>query len=197
MLRVSPRVCQKDTSMSVHAELKPHPATPSDAIRRISVALARESASGALCATFRVEGTIARLQLPEPVPPMRTDGLWQHSCFEIFLRADGADSYHEFNFASSGAWAAYRFAAPRGDRSSPAMTAPRIQCERGLASFAMTATLPLNDLPECANATTLQAGLAAVMEDERGMLTYWALAHCSPQPDFHDPASFSMTVPAR
>jgi hypothetical protein len=59
----------------------------------------------------------------------------------------------------------------------------------------MSATLPLAGLPECAQ--TLRAGLAAVIEDERGQLAYWALAHRSTQPDFHDPASFTMQVPAR
>ena len=192
-------MCQKDPSMSVNAELKPHAATPPDAIRRIAVSLDRDVESGTLRATFRVEGAIARLHLPEPAPapPMRTDGLWQHSCFEIFLQADGADSYHEFNFASSGAWAAYRFDRARSGRSSPVMAAPHIECERELARFVMTATLSLNDLPECASAATLRAGLAAVIEDERGMLTYWALAHHSPQPDFHDPAAFRMSVPTR
>ena len=77
------------------------------------------------------------------------------------------------------------------------MAAPHIECERELARFVMTATVPLNDLPECASAATLQAGLAAIIEDERGMLTYWALVHHSPQPDFHDPATFRMSVPTR
>jgi hypothetical protein len=61
----------------------------------------------------------------------------------------------------------------------------------------MSATLPLAGLPECAQAQVLRAGLAGVIEDERGQLAYWALAHCSTQPDFHDPASFTMLVPAR
>ncbi len=183
--------------MSARAELKPHAATRPDAIRRITVALARDAATGALRISWHAEGAIARLRLPDPAPPLRADGLWQHSCFEAFLRSDTADSYHEFNFAPSGAWAAYRFTGRRSGQSAPAMTTPRIETTRDATSLVLTAVVPLDELPELAQATTLRAGLAAVLEDQRGALAYWALAHHAPQPDFHDPAAFNMIVPAR
>ena len=191
------RVCQKELPMSASAELVPHAATHSDAIRRIAVTLDRDGGSGALRIRYRIDGEIARLRLPEAAPPQRADGLWQHSCFEAFLRADDADSYYEFNFAPSGAWAAWRFTGRRVGRSSPVMTAPPIQAERAAASFWLSATLLLTELPDLARARLIHAGLAAVIEDQRGMLSYWALKHASPQPDFHDPATFRMIVPAR
>jgi hypothetical protein len=66
--------------------------------------------AGALHLTYRVEGDIAQLQLPQQKPPARTDGLWRDTCFEAFLRAPGSSAYDEFNFSPSGEWAAYRFA---------------------------------------------------------------------------------------
>lgn len=185
-----------DLTLSIHAELIPHGAPP-EAIQRIAVALDRDTESGALRVMFQVEAVIARLRLPEPAAALRADGLWQHSCFEIFLRAGHAESYYEFNLAPSGAWAAYRFAGRRSGRSSPVMTAPRIECGREPGSLVMLATLALGELPDCARAASLQAGLAAVIEDEHGALSYWALAHRSPQPDFHDPAGFEIAVPGR
>lgn len=192
---MSGRVCQKEPVMSASAELIPHAVTAADAVRRIAVRIDRVEDPGALRIRWHVEGDIARLRLPVPAEALRADGLWQHSCFELFLQAAHADSYHEFNFAPSGAWAAYRFAGRRHGRSAPQIPAPRIECASQPESFALTATLPLTGLPECAQA--LRAGLAAVIEDERGQLAYWALAHRSTQPDFHDPASFTMQVPAR
>ena len=43
---------------------------------------------------------------------------------------------------------------------------------------------------------TISAGLSAVIEDARGGLSYWALTHGANQPDFHDPATFVLRLPA-
>ncbi len=52
-------------------------------------------------------------------------------------------------------------------------------------------------LPELGGRATLHAGLGAVIEDARGMLSYWALAHRAAQPDFHDPRTFRLRLGAR
>jgi hypothetical protein len=180
------RVCQK---------LVLHPASRCEAVCGIDASIARNPAGGVRI-SFRIDGAIGRLHLPAAAPPLRADGLWQHSCFEAFLRADGADSYHEFNFAPSGAWAAYRFTGRRTGRSPPVMTAPSIQAGRAATSYRMNAVVTLGELPDLARAATIHAGLTAVIEDEHGALSYWALAHAAPQPDFHDPATFTFALPA-
>ena len=180
------RVCQK---------LVLHPASRPGVVQGVEVAIARD-APGALRISFRIAGEIGRLRLPAPAAALRADGLWQHSCLEGFLRADGADSYHEFNFSPSGAWAAYRFAGRRAGRTLPVMTAPAMQTERNDGSFGLSAVLPLAELPDLARASTIHAGIAAVIEDEHGTLSYWALAHAAPEPDFHDPATFTLVLPA-
>lgn len=161
----------------------------------MDVAIARD-APGALGISFRITGEIGRLRLPAAAPPLRADGLWQHSCLEAFLRADGADSYHEFNFSPSGAWAAWRFTGRRAGRTSPVMTAPAIASERGAGSFGLSAVLPLGELPDLARGATIHVGLTAVIEDKRGTLSHWALTHAAPEPDFHDPATFTLVLPA-
>jgi hypothetical protein len=178
------RVCQK---------LVMHPASRCEAVRSMEVGVARH-APDALEVSFRINGEIGRLRLPAPAMALRADGLWQHSCFEAFLQADDGGSYHEFNFSPSGAWAVWRFTGRRAGRSSPVMTAPAIRTESAAGSFDLRAVLPISELPDLARAATIRAGLTAVIEDEHGVLSYWALAHTSPQPDFHDPATFTLVL---
>ncbi len=40
-----------------------------------------------------------------------------------------------------------------------------------------------------------QVGLAAVIEDRRGRLSYWALAHPPGEPDFHHRDCFALELP--
>jgi hypothetical protein len=126
---------------------------------------------------YRIAGDAARLRLPTSGFARRADGLWQHSCFEVFLRVGTGASYYEFNFAPSGDWAAYRFGRPRSERSSPDLPAPRVECRSFPEGYELSATLPLAALPEFARASAIEAGIAAVIEAEDGTLSYWALAH--------------------
>jgi len=178
--------------MPQNAELVLHPATPGSTVSGIAVAIERADTEMRL--SYRLSGDIARLRLPEPAEALRTDSLWQHSCFEAFLRPDGGDRYYEFNFAPSLAWAVYCFAARRGDRELPELGTPAIACRRDAESFEMRVRLPLDGVPELAQAESMDAGISAVVEDARGLLTYWALAHASREPDFHDPATFRMRI---
>ena len=186
------RPCARKQEMPQNADLVLHPATPGGAVSGIAVAIERDGSD--LRLSYRLEGDIARLQLPEPAEAMRTDSLWQHSCFEAFLKPDDGDRYYEFNFAPSSAWAVYGFAARRGDRELPEVAVPAIASRRDAGTFEMTVRLSLGGLPQLAQAPALDAGICAVIEDARGLLTYWALAHASREPDFHDPATFRLRI---
>lgn len=179
---------------TLSAELTAHPSSPCDAVRRVEAQIGIGPQPGEIAIRFRIDGDIDRLELPQVELPRRLDGLWQHSCFEVFLRPDGSDSYHEFNFAPSGDWAAYRFAARRRDRSAPAMPAPQIEFRRLPDACTLSAQIPIALLPELAQAVALDAGLSAVFETLDGSLSYWALAHGGDMPDFHDPAAFALRV---
>ncbi len=178
----------------VSAELLPHPSSACGAIRRFHAAIEFGPSLEELRISFRVDGEIGQLQLPERGSALRKDGLWQHSCFEAFLRSDAGDYYYEFNFAPSGNWAAYRFASRREGRQSPAMPAPLLEFRRAADVFELNSTIALSGIPDFAEAQALQAGLAAVIEDQNGGLSYWALAHRAAQPDFHDPETFGLRV---
>jgi len=176
------------------AELEAHPAQPCAHLRRVTASIGVGRSPQVLRICFRVEGDIARLRLPERGAAQRRDGLWQHTCFEAFLRPDASVSYHEFNFAPSGDWAAYRFGAPRGDCTLPAMPAPSIRFDAGADHCTLAAELDVAAIPDLARAAALAAGLAAVIETTAGDLSYWALAHTGPRPDFHDPATFRLRL---
>ena len=179
------------------AELVAHPSSPCDAIRRFEAALETAKVPGELEIRFRLDGDFSRIRLPPGELARRRDGLWQHTCFEAFIRPDGSDSYHEFNFAPSGHWAAYRFAGRRRDQTTPELPAPRIECRRLPEGSSLSARIAIAALPELAQATSLDAGLTAVIETTDGARSYWALAHGGDKPDFHDPATFTLRVPAR
>ena len=182
---------------TLSAELTAHPSSPCDAIRRLEAGFETAKFPGELEVRFRMDGDFTRIRLPPAELARRRDGLWQHTCFEVFLRPDGSDSYHEFNFAPSGDWAAYRFAGRRRDQTTTELPAPRIDCRRLPDGCTLSAQFEIAALPELAQAASLDAGLTAVIETTDGARSYWALAHGGARPDFHDPATFTLRVPAR
>ncbi|HLG53530.1 MAG TPA: DOMON-like domain-containing protein [Steroidobacteraceae bacterium] len=179
--------------MNANLVLIPHTASGCEAVRRIDVSVVR-AAADSICFAYRIEGDISRLRLPETIGPYRQDGLWQHSCFEAFLRPDGSEAYFEFNFSPSGAWAAYRFSGRRTGRYVPELKQPQAEVRRGPDMLALNVRISLDELPELAKATTISAGLTAVIEDAKGNLSHWALAHGKARPDFHDPLTFKLRI---
>jgi hypothetical protein len=179
------------------AELIPHPATPCPAIRHFAVEVDTTGLPAALVILYRIAGDAGLLHLPPTGFARRADGLWQHTCFEAFLKAVPGASYHEFNFAPTGDWAAYRFGRLRGERSTPEMPPPRMECRHFPEGYELSATLAIAALPELARASEIEAGLATVIEAQDGTLSYWALAHAGAKPDFHDPATFSLRLSPR
>jgi hypothetical protein len=164
-----------------------HPATSSEALRRLEVHLQR-AADETLTIRYTVHGRIADLKVPPPLAgELRRDELWRHTCFEAFIQAPGA-AYQEFNFAPSGAWAAYAFIGyRRGMQTLAAAEPPRIEVQRTAATMVLAATLR----PSLAPA---RLALAAVLEENDGRLSYWALAHPADRPDFHHPDSFQLEL---
>ena len=160
-----------------------HPATPAQAVRRLEVCVQR-AAGGTLKIRYTVHGRIADLKVPAPLAgERRREELWRHTCFEAFISAAGA-AYHEFNFAPSGAWAAYAFRDYRqGMQPLAAAEAPGIDVQRTAAALMLEATLRPSIEPA-------RLALAAVLEENDGRLSYWALTHPADRPDFHHPGSF-------
>src|SRR6266540_2290297 len=89
-----------------------HPHTRSRIAGSVT-AQATRNAEGKLALSYSIFGNPARMRIPAPGPARIGWKLWRHTCCEVFVRAKGADSYHEFNFSPSGEWTAYAFSRYR------------------------------------------------------------------------------------
>ncbi|MFA5530691.1 MAG: DOMON-like domain-containing protein [Thiohalomonadaceae bacterium] len=170
------------------------PFEPHTAVQCISGQAARNG--GGLQVSFLLQGDLARLCVPPPQTPAAADGLWRHTCFELFVAQPGAPGYLEFNFSPSGAWAVYAFERYRQrvplDDGLVAAAAPSIKVHGTADSLQLAATARW-PLPTAGYGRgRLVVGLAAVIEthDTAAQLSYWALRHPGVQPDFHHRDAF-------
>ena len=164
--------------------LLPHPATqPADPPFKVWASVDHMSSLGAVATTniwFGIGAPADRFVIPATEEPRRRDELWKTTCFEAFLRAQGEDSYREWNFAPSGDWAAYDFSACREGMAAADVTEPYIRMEDNMRWWTLGATIAVG--PD----HSWHLGLSAVLEEKDGTKSYWALAHCDPEkPDFH------------
>jgi hypothetical protein len=171
--------------------LRLHPNSLSFAATQLEVDVARPGTS-TLVLSYAVTGRMRDLQLPPVVPMTRTDELWRHTCFEAFLRTLPGAAYHEFNFAPSTQWAAYRFSSYRSRiRAASALRTPQIEVQSSPERFSLQATLELDELSNLPPNATLRLGLAAVIEETSWHKSYWALVHPPGKPDFHHSDGFA------
>lgn len=151
--------------------------------------------SGALALTYALKGELSRLRIPPPGPPRRTDRLWEHTCFEAFISVKGDPAYREFNFAPSGEWVAYAFRRYR-EREPLAEEgpAPKIAVRRAGSGLELDAVIDPDRLPAIAPGARLRLALSAVIEEEDGTISYWALRHPPGKPDLHHPDAFALEI---
>lgn len=174
--------------------LKIHPDSRCPAVSQVEVRVTRPRA-GTLMLRYIVSGDIGVLVLPPLGESARTAVLWQHTCFEAFIRPGLDEAYYEFNFASSTQWAAYRFDRHReGMRIAGEIDAPRIELERTPDRFRLQATLQWNESSDLGRGATWRLGLSVILEQTDGHKSYWALAHPPGKPDFHHADCFALKL---
>ncbi len=181
--------------------LRPHPTSPDAAepgsgpVGRLLATMFAPPEGGAVF-EFRLEDCrLGKLAIPAAQPSEPTDGLWQHTCFEVFLGVPGEPQYREYNFSPSGQWAVYAFNAwrERSEDFAPA-AAPEIHCTQDEGTLVLEAHVPAELLPTVPAGSDLQVNLAAVIERKDGQLEYWTLRHVAAQPDFHARETFVLTL---
>lgn len=155
------------------------------------------AASGTLVVNHSLSGKIEKLRVSTAGPVRRGDNLWQHTCFEIFIAAAENPGYYEFNFSPSGEWAIYRFFhyRERAPVENMDRILPSASWHHSSDLLTLYANIDLNDLPEIARIRPMRLGVSAVIEDENGSLSYWALKHPASKPDFHHPEGFALAIP--
>ena len=168
-------------------------------VRALSVSGALHR-SGVLALEFQVAADLRELRFaPATCHARRSDELWRQTCFELFAARDDEPGYCEFNFTPSGEWAAYTFAAYRSSRHDAAQD--RIDVSTQAAA---DGPLRLRARMNLATALGLDAqalarerwrlNCSAILEDNAGALSYWAVHHPGAQPDFHDRAGFAIAL---
>lgn len=162
----------------------PHLLHPPHAVQSVAVTL--ERAGDGLRLAFLLTGELDAVVIPAPAPSQRADGLWESTCFEVFVRGEGL-AYAEYNFSPSGEWAAYAFDDHRhGKREAAA--AVTIDCRRDGNTLALDVTLAAT-FPDHA-----RLALSAVVEEKGGAKSFWALAHRAGPPDFHHETCFALRL---
>lgn len=169
--------------------LKLHPDFVCPPVREIAVDVSR-SAPGSFTFHYTLTGTAADLAIQPPGPAHRADDLWEHSCFEAFVRPEGSQAYWELNFAPSSEWAVYGLDSYRsGMTAQEAIAPPAIETAITANGLHLMAQIEL-DLQG-----PVDLALSAVIEEANGRKSYWALAHPSGKADFHHPDSFVLKLP--
>jgi hypothetical protein len=161
--------------------LLPHPQNPASAVRRVAAEALRKAAG--LAFRYRIEGRLEKLRLPSrgELP------LWRHTCCEAFVGSAASPAYLELNFSPAGDWAAYAFGDYRA--GSPVEVA-----DPGIAVQHFGHGLELTAAARHAVAGPLRIALAAVIEEQDGTLSYWALRHPAGKPDFHHRDGFALEL---
>ena len=181
--------------------LHPHPARPAGPLRGLT-ASGGIGPGGRMQFEFELHGDLDSIRIEKPAGrPQRRHELWRHTCFECFA-APGADPrYLELNFSTSGDWAAYAFAGYRERRADLGTTrvavaarnlgreALQVDVEAGLDAAWVAG-------PDAPPGAAWLLNIAAVIEDIDGTLSYWAVHHPRPAPDFHDRAGFRVALPS-
>jgi hypothetical protein len=176
------------------AVLTAHLSTPSDAVRSLGVQV-RADEPGILVFQYSLEADMSRVRFPHSGPGRRADTLWKHTCFEAFVAPAEESGYYEFNFSPSLDWAIYRFSAYRNGMSPAEVgRVPEISVRRREDGLDLQSAVTLSEIADLRDARHLRIALAAVIEDQNGRLSYWALRHPPGKPDFHHPNGFALEI---
>lgn len=172
-------------------ELACHAAHPALAVSAVSARIIALDPNW-LVLRWRVEGA-SRVVLPPFAGKGRVDGLWQTTCFELFVKGEGTAGYAEFNLSPSQRWAAYDFSGYReGMAPRPCPRDPVCTPRRGQSVLIFDAAIPAAALPPL----PWRFGLSAVIEEEGGRKSYWAITHPPDRPDFHHETCFAGVLAA-
>lgn len=171
--------------------LEPHPDFPPLEVSGIEARIIGRDENW-MRVRWRIEGS-CQLVVPAFAGKGRADELWRTTCFELFLKPLGGEGYSEINLSPSERWNAYDFDSYReGMRERPFPHEPECTIRLGSSFAIFDAAVPMAALPQADCAM----GLSAVIEEQGGTVSYWALTHGEGKPDFHAPACFTVALPA-
>lgn len=179
--------------MATTYDLICHPDTPTRAVSAVRATVERESGNR-LVVSWTLQGNRGVLLPRWSMTPERRDELWKDTCFELFARRGEGPAYLEFNVTTLRHWAAYAFDTYRDGMRDLHPARITFQPHNGTGDLAVL--IDLTGVGELAGEGLLKLGISAVLKDERGKVSYWALAHPPGKPDFHHAACFAAVLGA-
>jgi hypothetical protein len=152
--------------------------------------------SSELTLQFVLTGDITSLNLPSPSEhPVRIEGLYHHTCMEVFLKR--GKKYLEWNFSFSGDWSVFLFDDYRSKSQTQLPLGSELFIVNHISHSSRGATLkvsiPMKKLAFLGTEPT-ELGVSAILEHPKGIFSYWALDHAESRPDFHHPKSFKLKL---
>lgn len=130
--------------------------------------------------------------------PQRTIGLWNATCFELFLKNKGANEYVEFNFSSSHDWNCFKFQNQNDElREWTQLKKVDITSFRDTNLYHLKVVFLKSQLPSnFQNLERLLYSTTTVIKHADDTFSYWAIKHTDNKPNFHHPESFVDLVAA-
>lgn len=169
--------------------------------RSFTVKARMERTGLSLFCQYLIDGDTTRVLLPKRNSnnPTRMNGLWETTCFELFLKNKNSPNYLEFNFSTSGNWNAFSFSDYRsGMLEFGGISKMDIRFNYGPGYLGLDATLHLKEkrhfLEEDFDDGRIKACLCAVVENTQNEKSYWAVSHLSNKPDFHNDDNFTLKL---
>jgi hypothetical protein len=128
-----------------------------------------------------------KIILPESPAGGRHTGLWNHTCFEAFVKPEGKGSYYEINLSVTKAWNVFSFESyrePQPPREFVGAVVQDILVKPGYLS----AQVKLGGV----KLEKIKASLCAVLEQREAGVSYWAHNHADQKPNFHHLSSLTI-----
>jgi hypothetical protein len=126
--------------------------------------------------------------------PGRRDRLWEHTCCEAFIGTPDGAPYLELNLSPSEDWALWAFDGHRAGMRAAACDAPQRRVLRMPRELRVDAIVDVDTLRGFLGPPPYVIGLSAVVEEQDGRKSFFALAHPDERPDFHARSSWTDTV---
>lgn len=148
--------------------------------------------SGALSVRYHLLGELENIAIPpRAARPERKSSLWESTCFELFLAPAGSPGYRECNASPAGHWNLYSFESYRqGMREESRYRSLPVEVVWSPTLFSLSFALEIDR--ELSHDQPLHVGVSAVIAGVDGSLSYWALHHPGPKPDFHRRDGFAL-----
>lgn len=146
-----------------------------------------------LISNFTIRGDLEKVSLlTAPLQINRQMDLWNHTCFEWFIKPKGQNNYWEFNLSPQGSWNVFSFKDYRSkieieNRAHLLFFDRKIT---GTKQIDFSSVIEFNSIFNDKKISEFSMNICSVIEDKKQQKSYWSLIHLQNKPDFHHPSHF-------